>query len=226
MSARILLVEDDAVLSTELRAILTRAGYQVTCEADGAAGLARAITSDFDAIVLDRMLPRMDGLTVMQRLREKGRHSPVLFLTALSSVEERVRGLTAGSDDYMVKPFEPAELIARLETIQRRKAEATETVLRTGPLKLDLLARKAFRDGRDLEVLAHEFRLLEYMMRHPNQVLTREMILFDVWNYRFVPESNVVPMHISKLRRKLEGNGEEPLIHTVRGVGFVLRVAK
>ncbi len=201
-------------------------GYDVAWEADGQDGLPRATAGDFDAIVLDRMLPRLDGLTVMRRLCETGRHSPVLFLTALSTVDERVRGLRAGSDDYLVKPFEPAELIARLETIQRLQAEATETVLRVGPLKLDLLARKAFRDGRDLDLLAHEFRLLEYLMRRPGKVLTREMILLDVWNYRFVPDSNVVAVHVSKLRRKLEGGGELPLIHTVRGTGFVLRVAQ
>jgi two-component system OmpR family response regulator len=224
MPGRILLVEDDAVLAAELQVLLGRAGYQVTWAADGQDGLERALASDFDAIVLDRMLPRLDGLAVLQRLRDKGRRSPVLFLTALSAVDERVRGLQAGGDDYLVKPFDPAELLARLETIQRRQAEASETMLRLGPLKLDLLARRAFRDGRDLGLLPHEFRLLEYMVRRPNKVLTREMILLDVWNYRFVPESNVVAMHVSKLRRKMEGNGEAMLIHTVRGVGFVLRV--
>lgn len=221
---RVLLVEDDAGLAAELMRLLGRAAYRVTCAGDGETGLARALAEDFDAIVLDRMLPRLDGMALLGRLRDKGRRSPVLFLTALSSVDERVRGLTAGGDDYLVKPFEPAELLARLDTIQRRHADATETTRRLGPLKLDLLERRAFREGRDLELLAHEFRLLDYMMRHAGEVLTREMILFDVWNYRFVPESNVVPMHLSKLRRKLEAGGEAPLIHTVRGMGFVLRV--
>ena len=222
--SRVLLIEDDAVLVDALERTLRAAGHEVTAARDGEEGLRRAVDGEYDAVVLDRMLPRLDGLTVLQRLRDKGMRTPVLLLTALSSVDERVRGLRAGADDYLVKPFEAEELLARLDTIRRRREEAEETVRRVGPIKIDLVRRRAWRDGRDLDLLAHEFRLLEYFMRHPGRVLTREMILLDVWNYRFVPESNVVAVHISKLRRKLEAAGEPPLIHTVRGVGFVLRV--
>ena len=222
---RLLLAEDDRPLAAELGAALERHDYAVTHAHDGLRALDLARTGSFDVMIVDRMMPKLDGLSLVSQLRAEGARTPALFLTALSRVDERVRGLTAGGDDYLAKPFEMTELIARLDAIQRRALpDSASTVLEIGPLRLDLIERKAFRDGRELGLLAHEFRLLAFLARHHDEVVTREMLLERVWNYRFLPDSNVVNVHVSNLRRKLELADQAALIHTVRGQGFVLRV--
>ena len=220
---RILLIEDDRTLATELRGMLAGHGYVVDHAADGVAGYGLASTGQFSVMIVDRMLPGIDGLTLVKRLRDAGVATPVLFLTAVSRVEERVRGLMAGGDDYLVKPFDTAELVARLDVIQRRNVPAA-SVVELGPLRLDLLERKASRNGRDLELMPHEFRLLAYLVAHAGVVVSKETLLVEVWNYKFIPDSNVVSVHISNLRHKLEERGAEALIYTVRGLGFVLHV--
>jgi two-component system OmpR family response regulator len=169
------------------------------------------------------MLPGLDGLSVVETLREEGIKTPVLVLSALNAVNDRVRGLRAGGDDYLAKPFALAELAARLEALLRRPADPRETLLRVGPLELDLIARIARRGQRELELLPREFQLLEYMMRREGQVLTRAMLLENVWNYRFVPQTNLVDVHIGRLRRKVDASGEPPMILSIRGSGFQLR---
>jgi two-component system, OmpR family, response regulator len=191
--------------------------------ADGTEGLERARTGGWDVLVVDRLLPELDGLSVIETLRSEGIRTPVLVLSALNAVNERVRGLRAGGDDYLAKPFALSELAARLEALLRRPADPRETVLRVGPLELDLLARTALRGRRTLELLPREFQLLEYMMRREGQVLTRAMLLENVWNYRFVPQTNLVDVHIGRLRRKVDAPGEPPMILSVRGAGFMLR---
>jgi two-component system OmpR family response regulator len=169
------------------------------------------------------MLPGLDGLSVVETLRGEGIRTPVLVLSALNAVNDRVRGLRAGGDDYLAKPFALSELAARLEALLRRPADARETLLHVGPLELDLLARTACRGRRELELLPREFQLLEYMMRREGQVLTRAMLLENVWNYRFVPQTNLVDVHIGRLRRKVDAPDEPPMILSVRGSGFMLR---
>ena len=220
---RVLLVEDDAGLAQEVAAELTGRVYQVSPAATGPDGLDQAMSGAFDVLVLDRMLPGLDGLAVLERLRAEGVRTPVLVLSALSAVDDRVVGLKAGGDDYLAKPFAMEELAARLEALLRRPAEARETMLRAGPVEMDLITRQARRDGRSLELLPREFRLLEYMVRRPNQVLTRDMLLEDVGHYRFIPQTNLVDVHIGKLRRKLDPPDATPLIQSIRGVGFMLR---
>ena len=221
---RVLLVEDDAGIAQEVSAELCGRGFCVVHAATGPDGLDRAMGGGFDALVLDRLLPGLDGLAVLERLRAEGVRTPVLVLSALSAVDDRVRGLKAGGDDYLPKPFAMDELAARLDALLRRPAETRETVLRAGPVEMDLLTRQARRAGRSLELLPREFRLLEYMVRRPNQVLTRDMLLEDVWHYRFIPQTNLVDVHIGKLRRKLDPPNEVPLIQSIRGAGFLLRV--
>ncbi len=221
---RVLLVEDDVRIAQEVEAELSGRGYLVSHAGSGPDGLDQAMGGAFDVLVLDRMLPGLDGLAVLARLRAEGVRTPVLVLSALSAVDDRVVGLKAGGDDYLAKPFAMEELAARLEALLRRPAETRETVLRAGPVEMDLLARQARRDGRSLELLPREFRLLEYMVRRPNQVLTRDMLLEDVWHYRFIPQTNLVDVHIGKLRRKLDPPDQAPLIQSIRGAGFVLRI--
>jgi two-component system OmpR family response regulator len=172
--------------------------------------------------VVDRLLPGLDGLAVIEALRGAGIHTPALVLSALNGVDERVRGLRAGGDDYLGKPFALAELAARVEALLRRPASGPETVLRVGPLELDLVARTARRSGRVLDLLPREFRLLEYLMRRAGQTVTRAMLFEDVWSYRFTPRSNLVDVHMGRLRRKLDGPSEQELLANVRGIGFVL----
>ncbi|HTZ69756.1 MAG TPA: response regulator transcription factor [Acetobacteraceae bacterium] len=219
----ILLVEDDAGIATEVAAELEARGYGVTAVGDGAAALEQALAGGYDLLVVDRLLPGMDGVEVIRRVREENLHTPVLVLSALSAVDERVRGLKAGGDDYLTKPFALPELAARVEALLRRPAETRETVLRVGDLMLDLIDREAWRNGRRIELLPREFKLLEYLMRRHDQVVTRAMLLEDVWHYRFVPQTNLVDVHIGKLRRKLDAPGEAPLIESVWGTGFALR---
>lgn len=222
---RILFVEDDDTLAKEVVEELAARGFAVSHVSTGQAGLEAATSETFDLMVLDRMLPLLDGLSVIEKLRNQNVHSPVLVLSALSAVDDRVTGLKAGGDDYLTKPFAMDELVARIEALLRRPNDTRATTLRVGPLDMDLIDRTVTREGRDIELLPREFRLLEYLMRRPNQVLTRTMLLEDVWNYRFIPQTNLVDVHIGKLRRKVDGAGETPLIHSIRGSGFMLRVA-
>ena len=221
--ANILLVEDDLELAAEIVADLRARGYAVSHGATGLTGQAQAHEGRFDLLILDRMLPERDGLTVLEALRSAGIRTPVLLLSALGAVDERVAGLKAGGDDYLVKPFAFVELAARIEALLRRPPPSLETVLRVGPLVLDLIGRTARRGEREVELLPTEFKLLDYLMRHVGQVVTRGMLLEDVWHYRFLPHTNVVDVHIGKLRRKLDAAGEAPMLHSIRGAGFMLR---
>lgn len=220
--ARILVIEDDNETAEEIVTALGDRGYLPDRAPSGTEGLARARDGAWDALVIDRMLPGMDGLAVIETLRNENVMTPVLVLSALSAVNERIRGLRAGGDDYLAKPFALGELTARLEALLRRPAAPRETMLRVGPLEIDLLARVAKRGHRELDLLPREFQLLDYMMRREGQVLTRAMLLEQVWNYRFVPQTNLVDVHIGRLRRKLDAPDETPMILSVRGVGFML----
>jgi two-component system, OmpR family, response regulator len=221
--ARLLLIEDDIETAQEIRAELGDHGFDVDWVADGLTGLDRARTGDADAMIIDRLLPGMDGLTVIEALRYQGVRAPVLVLSALGAVDDRVRGLRAGGDDYLTKPFAVMELVARIEALLRRPAENRATMIQVGPLKLDLIERTAKRGDRAIELLPREFRLLEYMMRRKGQLVTRAMLLEDVWNYKFIPQTNLVDVYIGRLRHKVDLGTELPMIHSVRGVGFVLR---
>ncbi len=220
----VLVIEDDRESADFIGQKLTEAGHQVDIANDGDRGLELARSGTFDALVVDRMLPEKDGLTLMQEYRDAGGASPALFLTALSDVEHRVEGLRAGADDYLSKPFAPAELVARVEALGRRTtAEAPVTTLRAGELEMDLLTRKVHRAGKRIDLQPREFRLLEYLMRHAGQVVTRRMLLEKVWEYHFDPQTNVIDVHISRLRGKIDKDFEEQLLHTVRGAGYRLQ---
>jgi len=220
----ILVVEDDPKTASEIEAALVDNGCEVVCTQDARDGLVKAVTGTFDAIVLDRMLPGgLDGLGLLATLRTTGVQTPVLILSALSAVDERVRGLKAGGDDYLTKPFESLELTARIDVlIKRRLGPALETSLRVGDLEADLLTHTVRRAGRLLDLLPREYRLLEYMMRHSGQVVTRTMLFEEVWHYRYDEPTNVIDVHISKLRRKIDLPGNPPMIRTMRGSGYVL----
>jgi two-component system OmpR family response regulator len=220
---KILLVEDDVETAEEIRAELTDRGYEVEWAANGIDGLDRARSTRPDAMILDRLLPGMDGLTIVEALRKEDIRTPVLILSALGAVDDRVRGLRMGGDDYLTKPFAIVELLARIEALLRRPIDSRETVLRVGPLELDLIARTALRDDREIDLLPREFRLLEYMMQRSGQLLTRAMLLEEVWNYKFVPATNLVDVHMGRLRHKVDGPLDAPMIHNVRGSGFILR---
>ncbi|GBQ93504.1 two component response regulator [Acetobacter nitrogenifigens DSM 23921 = NBRC 105050] len=221
---RVLLVEDDGGIAREISEELESRGFDVLAIEVGDQGLERALSGEFDVMVVDRMLPALDGLTMIETLRARDIRIPVLVLSALSAVDDRVSGLKAGGDDYLTKPFAMEELVARIEALLRRPDDTRVTVLRVGPIIMDLIDRTVTRDGREIELLPREFRLLEYLMRRPAQVLTRAMMLEEVWNYRFIPQTNLVDVHIGKLRRKVDGPDEEPMIHSIRGSGFSLRV--
>ncbi|WP_338665726.1 response regulator transcription factor [Pararoseomonas sp. SCSIO 73927] len=222
---RILLVEDDPEVARFVRRGLTEAGHSVEHRDNGKDGLFAAAGETFDLLVLDRMLPGgVDGLRLVETLRAQENRTPVLFLTALSAVDERVRGLKAGGDDYLTKPFAFAELLARVEALGRRPAaEAPATKLRVADLELDLLSRTVTRGGKRIDVQPREFRLLEHLMRHAGQVVTRTMLLEKVWDYHFDPQTNVIDVHVSRLRQKLDRGFERPLIHTVRNAGYMIR---
>jgi two-component system OmpR family response regulator len=224
---RVLVVEDDRKTADEIKADLTDHGFEVEHAATGREGLLKAAADQYDVIVLDRMLPGgIDGLGVLSTLRAAGVDAPVLILSALSAVDERVRGLRAGGDDYLTKPFDFLELTARLDVLLRRQtATPRETMLRAGKLEMDLLTHVVRYAGKLVELLPREFRLLEFLMRHAGQVVTRTMLFEEVWNYRTVEPTNLIDMHISKLRRKLEAESTEPLIRTVRGAGYMLHAA-
>jgi len=221
--AKVLTIEDDAVTAREIVTELRSRGNHVDWVDNGTVGLKRAVCGEYDAITLDRMLPGLDGLAVITRLREAGVQTPVLMISALSDVDERVRGLRAGGDDYLTKPFAPDEMVARIEVLLRRqRATDRETVLRIGNLELDLITRSAHRGAHDLELLPIEFRLLEFLVRNSGQVLTRTMIFEAVWGYHFDPGTNVIDVHIGRLRKKVDPPGLMPLIRTVRGSGYQL----
>ncbi len=226
LDMRILVIEDDAEAAAYLTKGLRESGYLVEHAADGMDGLYMATSEDFDLLVVDRMLPKLDGLAVIEALRKSGRSMPVLILSALGEVDDRVRGLRAGGDDYLTKPYAFAELLARIEALLRRgEGTPAETKLSLADLEMDLLARTARRGNRDIALQPREYRLLEYLLRHSGQVVTRTMLLENVWDYHFDPQTNVIDVHISRLRQKLDGNGDAPLIHTVRGAGYCLRAA-
>jgi two-component system OmpR family response regulator len=219
--SNILCVEDDATMAEHIAQGLREAGYHVDIAGTGTLGLELAMAGHYAAIVLDRMLPELDGLTVLSRLREAGNRTPVVVLSALASLDERVKGLRAGSDDYLTKPFELPELLARLEAVQRRALPAGEiTRLVEGELELDLLARKVTWAGRRIDLQPREFRLLEYLVRHRGQVVTRSMLLEGVWDYHFDPGTNVIDVHVSRLRKKLDEGGAGNIVQTVRGTGY------
>lgn len=220
--ARVLLIEDDRETADDVLDELRGRGHEVEWAETGPSGYDLAKTHPWDVLVTDRLLPGLDGLSVLQSLRSEGVRTPALVLSALGSVDERIRGLRAGGDDYLVKPFAFEELAARIEALLRRPAEPKETILRVGPLELDLIKSTAKRAGRDIELLPREFKLLEYMMRRPGQTITRAMLFQEVWNYNFVPKSNLVDVHIGRLRHKLDAPGEPSLIQNVRGIGFIL----
>ncbi|GGE05909.1 DNA-binding response regulator [Polymorphobacter glacialis] len=225
--AKILCIEDDPTTADYIAKGLGEAGFTVDIAADGRDGLFQASDGSYDAIVLDRMLPGMDGLAVLSALRAAGVVTPVVMLSALASLDERVRGLRAGSDDYLGKPFALAELLARIEAVRRRSqaaagGDAPVTRLAHGDLEVDLLSRRVTRAGRRIEIQPREFRLLEFLLRHAGQVVTRTMLLEGVWDYHFDPGTNVIDVHVSRLRKKLDDGGAASLLHTVRGAGYRL----
>jgi len=222
---RVLLIEDDPHTAAFIAKGMREDGHTVEHAGDGKQGLFLATTETFDAIVLDRMLPGLDGLVLLQTLRGAGNRTPLLLLTALGEVDHRVEGLRAGADDYLVKPFAYSELSARLDSIVRRQREEAQrepTRLSVGDLELDLLGRDARRAGKRIELQPREFRLLEYLMRQAGRVVTRTMLLEAVWDYHFDPQTNVIDVHISRLRQKIDHGFERPLLHTVRGAGYRL----
>src|SRR5437667_4775293 len=223
LMAKVLLIEDDSETAEEIAAELADRGFEVEGSANGVEGLDKARSSRPDAMIVDRLLPGMDGLMVIEALRKDQVRTPVLVLSALGEVNDRVRGLRMGGDDYLTKPFALVELVARVEALLRRPAESRETTLRVGPLELDLIERTAKRGDRVIDLLPREFRLLEYMMQRSDQLLTRAMLLEEVWNYKFVPTTNLVDVHMGRLRHKVDGPGEVQMIHNVRGAGFIRR---
>lgn len=222
---RVLVVEDERNTREFIERALREAGYSVDTASNGRDGLLMATTENYDLLVLDRMLPQVDGLTIVRTLRASKLATPVLILSALGEVDDRVDGLRAGSDDYLVKPFALSELLARVEALLRRprSGEVTDaTTLRVADLELDRLKRAVRRGERRIELQPKEFQLLEYLMRHVDQVVTRTMLLEGVWDYHFDPKTNVIDVHISNLRHKVDRDARQPLIHTVRGVGYRL----
>ena len=222
---KLLVIEDDKDVASFVRNGLEQAGYTVDCADNGKDGLFLATTESYDALVVDRMLPGVDGLTIIRTMRASDIKTPALVLSALGEVDDRVNGLKAGGDDYLVKPFAFVELQARIEALLRRRRSDSgteQTVLRVGDLTMDLLRREVVRAGRKIELQPREFMLLEYLMRHAGQVVTRTMLLEAVWSYHFDPQTNVIDVHISRLRNKIDKDFPQPLLHTVRGAGYRL----
>lgn len=220
---KVLVIEDDADAAAFVRGVLSEAGHFVDVCGDGDSGLKQAKVGEYDALVVDRMLPGLDGIQVMKGYRDSGGRAPALFLSALGEVDHRVEGLQAGGDDYLVKPYAPSELVARVEALGRRATgDIPTTKLAVGGLEMDLLGRTVHRDGRKIDLQPREFRLLEFLMRHAGQVVTRTMLLEKVWDYHFDPQTNVIDVHVSRLRGKIDKDFERPLLHTVRGAGYRL----
>src|SRR5450631_1894230 len=220
----VLLIEDDPDMAWEITNELTRLGYCVRVAETDAEGLVAARCGQAALLIVDRMLNGVDSLSMIETLRNEGIRIPVLVVSALASVDERIRGLKAGGDDYLIKPFAMDELAARVEVLLRRSNDSRAIVLHVGPLRLDLIERIAVRGERMLDLLPTEFKLLEYLMRHAGQTVTRTMLLEDVWHYRYLPQTNLVDVHIGKLRRKVDLDGDAPLIRSVRRSGFMLHV--
>jgi two-component system OmpR family response regulator len=221
---RILVIEDDRETAEQLVDSLATSGYQVDLAVDGNDGLSRGRSAEYAVMTVDRMLPGIDGIAVIQRLREDGIVTPALIVSALGEIDDRVRGLRAGGDDYLVKPFAMAELLARVEALARRSDTVVkETVLRVGDLELDLVSRAVSRSFREIELLPREFQVLEYLVRNEGQVVPRAMLLQHVWDLHFDPTTNIIDVYVGRVRRKVDGQQAYPLIHTVRGVGYCVR---
>jgi two-component system OmpR family response regulator len=221
---KILVMEDDREAADYLKKALTEAGHTVHVAGDGETGFALADSGDYDVMVVDRMMPRRDGLSVIAGLRSRGNTTPVLILSALGEVDDRVTGLRAGGDDYLTKPYAFSELLARVEVLNRRaSAKESETVYRVGDLELDRLSHTVKRLGQEITLQPREFRLLEYLMRHAGQVVTRTMLLENVWDYHFDPQTNVIDVHVSRLRGKIEKGFDTSILHTIRGAGYMLK---
>ncbi|MGB0085539.1 MAG: response regulator transcription factor [Rhodomicrobiaceae bacterium] len=221
---RVLVVEDDSKAASYLANALRESGHSCELATDGETGLELAQSDEFDVLILDRMLPHRDGLSIVEALRADGDHTPVLILSALGTVDDRVTGLRAGGDDYLTKPYAFSELLARVEALARRSSpEETSPKYVVGDLVLDRLAHKVARAGEAIVLQPREYRLLEYLMKHAGQVVTRTMLLENVWDYHFDPQTNVIDVHISRLRAKIDKNYEKPLLHTVRGAGYMIR---
>jgi two-component system OmpR family response regulator len=224
---KVLIVEDDVEASEYLAKALRESGHVVDQAFDGQQGLTRARSERYDAMVLDRMMPKMDGLVLLETLRQSGDLTPTILVSALGEVDERVRGLRAGGDDYLVKPYAIAELLARLEVVAARgKSGGPQTKFQVSDLEMDLLSREVRRAGQLIDLQPREFALLEFLMRHAGQVVTRTMILEAVWDYHFDPKTNVIDVHISRLRRKVDKDFDPPLIHTIRGAGYLLKARR
>jgi len=221
---RALLIEDDSTVCSYITKGLKEQGYFVDMANDGQKGLNKATSEAYDVMVIDRMLPNLDGLSILKSVRAAGNNTPVIVLSALGEVDDRVKGLKAGGDDYLVKPFAFSELIARIEAVVRRTEFSTEIVteLSVGDLYMDLLSRKVTRTGQKIDLQSREFKLLEYLVRNQGQVVTRTMLLENVWNYHFDPQTNVIDVHISRLRSKIDKDFDPPLIRTVRGAGYII----
>ncbi len=224
-SMRILIIEDDAEAANYLVKAFREAGHVADHAADGIEGYAMAGEGKYDALVVDRMLPKLDGLSLIGGLRSQKITTPVLILSALGQVDDRVKGLRAGGDDYLGKPYAFSELLARVEVLARRNGSGMQddTVYRVGGLELDRLSHKVTRQGREIILQPREFRLLEYLMKHAGQVVTRTMLLENVWDYHFDPQTNVIDVHISRLRSKIDKGFDPPLLHTIRGAGYMVR---
>jgi len=221
---RVLVIEDDPETAEQLVDTLATNGYEVDLAVDGNDGLSRGRSVDYAVMTIDRMLPGMDGISIIRRLREDGIATPALIISALGEIDDRVRGLRAGGDDYLVKPFAFAELLARVDALARRSATVMkETMLRVGDLKLDLVSRTVTRCGRDIELLPREFQVLEYLVRNQGQIVPRAMLLQHVWDLHFDPTTNIIDVYVGRVRRKVDDRQAYPLIHTVRGVGYQMK---
>jgi two-component system, OmpR family, response regulator len=220
---KVIVIEDDADAAAFVKRVLGEAGHSVDVCGDGESGYNQARSGEYDALVVDRMLPGMDGLQLVKKYRDAGGRAPALFLSALGEVDHRVEGLQAGGDDYLAKPYAPSELVARVEALGRRATgDIPTTRLVVGGLEMDLLARTVHRDAQKIDLQPREFRLLEFLMRHAGQVVTRTMLLEKVWDYHFDPQTNVIDVHVSRLRGKIDKDFDRPLLHTVRGAGYRL----
>jgi two-component system OmpR family response regulator len=223
LNMRLLIIEDDRDAADYLVKAFREVGHVADLATDGEEGLAQALDGEYDVLIVDRMLPKLDGLTVIGTLRSKGIETPALILSALGQVDDRVKGLRAGGDDYLPKPYSFSELLARVEVLARRRGGREETVYRVADLELDRLSHQVTRAGQEIVLQPREFRLLEYLMKHAGQVVTRTMLLENVWDYHFDPQTNVIDVHISRLRSKIDKGFTQPLLHTVRGAGYMIR---
>jgi len=220
---RLLIVEDDGEASEAMARGLGEAGHDCQTAENGEVGLVSARRGRFDVLIVDRMMPKLDGVAMVERLRKEGDQTPVLFLSALGEINHRVEGLRAGGDDYLVKPYAFAELIARVEALaRRRETGSVQTLLRVGDLEMDLIGREVRRAGQEIDLQPREFQLLEFLMRHAGQSVTRTMLLEQVWEYHFDPQTNVIDVHISRLRSKIDKGFDHPMLQTVRGAGYRL----